>query len=216
MNLKKPAIIILLTIVLLSFIIGIYFYQSMPEVMASHWNMNGLVDGYTSKAVALFIMPVISIIIFAIYLVIPALEPLKKNLDKFQRYFDCFIIIILLFLLYLYILTILWNLGILFNMNRFIAPAFAAIFFYAGVLISKTKRNWFIGIRTPWTLSSDSVWNKTHKLGGALFKICGLFALLGVIFYKAAIFLILVPVLLSTIIVIVYSYKLFRIEKNKK
>jgi len=101
-------------------------------------------------------------------------------------------------------------------MNRFIAPAFAAIFFYAGVLISKTKRNWFIGIRTPWTLSSDSVWNKTHKLGGALFKICGLFALLGVIFYKAAIFLILVPVLLSTIIVIVYSYKLFRIEKNKK
>ena len=66
---------------------------------------------------------------------------------------------------------ITWNMGVQFNMTQFFVPAIGILFFYIGTILKYTKRNWFVGIRTPWTLSSDVVWEKTHKLGGKLFKI---------------------------------------------
>jgi uncharacterized membrane protein len=122
---------------------------------------------------------------------------------------------ILLFMFYLNLLVIFWNLGAQFSMNRFLPPAFAILFFFAGVLIENSKRNWFIGIRTPWTLSSDFVWDKTHKVGGKLFKASALISLLGVIFPDYAMWLLLVPVIFSSVYVFVYSYVEFKKETKK-
>ncbi len=72
--------------------------------------------------------------------------------------------------------------------------------------MEKAKRNWFIGIRTPWTLNSDAVWDKTHRIGGRLFKAAGIVALLGVFFPNHAILLILVPAILVASFTIIYSY----------
>jgi len=66
--------------------------------------------------------------------------------------------------------------------------------------------NWFIGIRTPWTLSSEKVWDKTHKIGGRLFKIAGIIAIGGILFQNYAIFFIIVPILLAAIYSVVFSY----------
>lgn len=184
----------------------------MPEKMASHWNFKGEVDGYISRFWGLFLMPFISVVLFLLFLLIPKIDPLKANIEKFRKYFDGFVVLIILFLFYLYLLTIFWNFGVKFSMNQVLAPAFGILFFYCGILIEKAKRNWFIGIRTPWTMSSEKVWEKTHKIGGRLFKISGIIALLGIFFPGLALFFVLIPVIFVVIYTVIYSYFEYRKE----
>ena len=206
----KKTNLIIISLILLSFIIGIYLYPKMPERMASHWNIKGEADDYLSKFWGVFLIPLISIGLFLLYLIIPQIDPLKENIKKFRKYFDGFFILLFLFLFYIYLLTIFWNLGLKFNIAQAIVPALAILFYYCGVLLEKAKRNWFIGIKTPWTLSSDKVWDKTHRLGGKLFKIAGLFVLLGIFFKEYALWFILMPVIIVTFYAIIYSYFEYR------
>ncbi|MEM2728714.1 MAG: SdpI family protein, partial [Candidatus Bathyarchaeia archaeon] len=80
------------------------------------------------------------------------------------------------------------------------------LFFYIGILCENSRRNWFIGIRTPWTLSSDRVWEKTHRLGGKLFKAAGVIAMLGALIQEHAFILILAPIIFAAAYTIIYSY----------
>jgi uncharacterized membrane protein len=198
--------IIISGIIIISFTIGIYYYPQMPEKLASHWNAQGQVDGYMSKFWGLFLMPIISVGMLLLFILIPRIDPLKSNIQQFRKYFDGFVVLIIVFLFYLYLLTIFWNSGNTFNMITFLSPAFAILFYYSGILIENSRRNWFIGIRTPWTLSSDKVWDKTHKIGGRLFKIAGILSLLAIFFESYAIFIIIVPVIIVTIYTVLYSY----------
>ena len=204
-NMRKTEKIIL-GILMLSFAIGIFLYPQMPDQMASHWNAQGKVDGYMPKFWGLFLMPLTSIFLFLLFVLIPKIDPLKANIDKFRDYYDGFVVFMITFLFYIYLLTIFWNLDIRFNMTRLLAPALGILFYYCGILINNAKRNWFIGIRTPWTLSSEKVWDKTHKIGGKLFKIAGIIALCGAFFQNYVLFLVLVPVISVSIYTIVYSY----------
>ncbi|RLI39363.1 hypothetical protein DRO69_14385 [Candidatus Bathyarchaeota archaeon] len=131
---------------------------------------------------------------------------MKENIEKFRKYYDGFVMFFILFLFYLYLLIISWNLNIQFSMMQALAPAFGILFYFAGVLCEHAKRNWFIGIRTPWTLSNEAVWEKTHKIGGKLFKACGIIAFLGIVVDKFALYFILLPVIMVTVYTTVYSY----------
>ena len=197
--------IIILGIILISFAIGIYLYSQMPEKMASHWNTQGQADGYLTRFWGLFLMPIISIGLLALFTLIPKIDPLKANIEKFRKYFDGFIVLMMFFLFYVYILTLLWNIGLRFDMGQLMIPALGMLFYYAGILMENAKRNWFIGIRTPWTLSSERVWDKTHKIGSKLFKIAGIIALMGVFFPQYMIFMIMIPVISFSIYTLVYS-----------
>lgn len=191
--------VVALGIILLSFIIGIYFYNQMPEKMAIHWNVKGEVDSYASKFLGLFLIPVILLMIFLLFIAIPRIDPLKQNIEEFRKYY-------IGFLFYTYILTILWNYGFRFSIAQLITPAFGILFYYCGILIENAKRNWFIGIRTPWTLSNEEVWNRTHRIGGRLFKLAGIISFAGIALQKYALFFVLVPVLLVSIYTVIYSY----------
>ena len=210
---RKSEILILI-IILISFVVGIYFYPQVPQKIASHWNIHGEVDGYLPKFWGLFLLPMILVIMFLLFVLIPRIDPLKENIEKFRKYFDWFIIIIVLFLCYLYALVILWSFGSRFNMAEMLAPAFAVIFYFSGVLIKNAKRNWFIGIRTPWTLSNEIVWEKTHKIGGKLFKISGIIAFIGTFFPKISFWLVIVPIVFTVFYTIIYSYFLHKKQQN--
>ncbi len=205
MRLTKQAIIIV-GIVLLFFAVGSYFYTQMPDRIAAHWNAQGQADGYMSRFWGLFLVPLMAAGMSVLLVLIPSIDPLRANIDKFKAHYYGFVIVLLLFLFYLYLLTILWNLGARFNMIQLLAPAFGILFYYCGVLMEKAKRNWFIGIRTPWTLNSEVVWDKTHRIGGRLFKAAGILSLIGILFPSYAIFLILVPAILLAFFTIIYSY----------
>lgn len=202
--------IIVLFLVALSFIAGIFIYSRMPEQMASHWNSSGQVDGYMSRFWGVFLLPIIFLVMAVLFIIIPRIDPLKSNIQQFRKYFDGFIILIFLFFLYIYGLTIYWNLENNFNMTAFMIPAMAVLLYYCGILINSSKRNWSIGIKTPWTMSSDVVWDKTHRIGGKLFKASGVICLLGLIWPCCAMWFVLAPILLSTIFVFVYSYLEFK------
>lgn len=202
-------------IILISFAIGIYFYPALPERIASHWGANGEVNGYMSKFWGIFLLPFLSIFLLIFFLLLPKIDPLGANIKKFRKYFDGFIIVFLVFLFYIYVLTLAWNLGVKFNMLLMILPTLGVLFYYLGIMMEKTKRNWFIGIRTPWTISSDNVWNKTHKIGGTLFKISGIIAIIGINFGSFAIFFIIVPIIFSTLYTVIYSYLEYQKEQKK-
>lgn len=209
---RKYTIIILL-IIFLSFVVGFYFYQKMPEKMASHWNTQGQVDSYISKSWGLFLMPIISLLLSLLFLLIPKIDPLKENIAKFRKYFDLFVLLIIIFLFYLYLLTIIWNIGIRFDMIQVLIPAFGILFYCAGILVENAKRNWFIGIKTPWTLSSDSVWERTHKIGGKLFKLSGMISFFGLFFSDYALLFVLIPAIFTAIYTVIYSYFAYQKEK---
>lgn len=212
----KKITIAIISIIILSFVIGIYAYQNIEaDKVSSHWDSNGEVNGYMSKFWGIFLSPLILLGIYLLFLIIPKIDPLKNNIKKFRGYYDLFILIIALFLFYIFILTIITNLGYSFNMTMALMPAMGALFFYIGIIMKKLKRNWFMGIRTPWTLSNDEVWNKTHKLGATLFKIIGVIVILGILFpSKYVIWIILIPVLASTVWLVLYSYLEYKKSKN--
>lgn len=205
MSMRKSEMAIL-GIILISFIISIYFYPQMPEKIASHWNAQGQVDGYMSKFWGLFLMPFVLIGLGLLFVAIPKIDPLRANIEKFRKYYDGFIILFFVFMLSIHFQLILWNSGIEISPNVILPIGLGLLFLYIGILCENAKRNWFIGIRTPWTLSNDVVWDKTHKIGGKLFKIAGVVALFGIFFQKYTLFFILVPVILVAIYTIIYSY----------
>lgn len=207
---------IVLLVIFVSFAIAFYYYPQMPNMMASHWGFKGEVNGYMSKFWGLFLMPILSLALFVLFLLIPQIDPLKANVAKFQKYFDGFILVFELFFVYIYLLTIFWNLGSRFDMIAALMPALAILFYYLGIMIGKAERNFFIGIRTPWTLSSDSVWNKTHQLGGKLFKAVAVITALGFFFPPYAFILMFVPIIGVSVYLTVYSYVEFKKEKNGK
>jgi len=197
-----------IAIIVISFIMAFAIYQSpcFPEMMASHWNIQGQADGYTPKFWGIFLMPIISAFLFSLFVFLPKIDPLKENYQGFRKYYDGFIFLIIAFLFYLYLLTILWNYGLRFNMTKLMIPAMAVLFYYVGVLLENAKRNWFVGIRTPWTLNNDLVWDKTHKLGARLFKIAGIIGLLGFFLPDYGFFLIIIPAISISLFLSAYSY----------
>lgn len=193
-------------LIIITFLIGIYFYPSLPQTMASHWGIDNQVNGYSSKNFAVFFLPILMISLYFLFRFLPSVDPYKKNFKEFQSHYENFIILIFTFFLYLYVLTISWNLGYHFIIIQLMSPGLAALFYYAGVLTQNARQNWFVGIRTPWTMSHPVVWQKTHQLGGKLFKLTGLVTLLSFPFPNLAIMFLLIPILTTTVTVFVYSY----------
>lgn len=203
-------------IILLSFFIGIVSYSYMPDMMPMHWNAQGEIDGYMGKLWGLFMSPIISLGLFALFLVIPKLDPRRSNLESFKEYYQGIILVIVGFLFYIYILTILAAIGYKFNMVQAMSISFAVLFYYIGIVLKKTKSNFFVGIKTPWTLSDEKVWEKTHDLGGKLFKISGIIAFFGALFKEVAIFLMIIPIIVASIFIYIYSYLEYaKIHKGK-
>lgn len=213
---SRSTVILTLVMILAAALLSVVVYPRLPEQVASHWNAADQVDGTMPRFWGAFIMPIITLGMLGLFLVIPAIDPLKANIARFRGTFNVFILLIVVFLLYLHVLTTLWNLGLQsFRMSTAMLPAMGLLFVFVGLLLRRAKRNFSIGIRTPWTLSSDAVWDKTHRLGAVLFVVSGVLAALGAFIPgPRAYLLVLAPVLASTLILVVYSYVLWRAEQT--
>ena len=205
---------IVLILLLLSAFAGVLLWNRLPDAMASHWDINDQVNGTMPKFWGVFLEPLISLGMFLLFLLIPAIDPLKANIAKFRDTFNLFIAFMVLFLVYVQGLTLAWNLGFThFKMSTSLMPALGLLFILVGYMIRKAKRNFFIGIRTPWTLSSDKVWDETHRMGSWLFMSSGLLAIIGSFFGgMAAFWFLFVPLIGSAIFLVIYSYLLYQQE----
>jgi len=210
----RTTTILVLLMILAAAAAGLILWNQLPGQMASHWNINDEVDGYMPKVWGVFMMPLITLGMFALFLGLPAIDPLKANIAKFRGTFNLFIVLIVAFMLYIHGLTLAWSLGYTnFTMSTAMLPAVGLLFIFIGSLLRKAKRNFFIGIRTPWTLSSDTVWDKTHRLGAILFMASGVLAVIGGFFGgMVAFWMLFVPLIGSTLFLLVYSYVLYQRE----
>ena len=205
---------IVLLMIAAATIVGVALWNRLPDPMASHWNVNDLVDGYTSKFWGVFMLPLVTLGMLLLFIVIPSIDPLKANIAQFRDVFNLFITLMVAFMLYVYALSLRWNLGSTdFGMSKAMLPAIGILFFFVGYLLRKAKRNFFIGIRTPWTLSSDRVWDETHRIGSVLFMISGALAFVGSLFGGiTAFWFLFAPIIGATLITLVYSYVLYQRE----
>jgi len=211
----RTTLIVSIALIAIAALLSLAVFNRLPDPMASHWGFNDQVNGTVSRFWGAFLMPIISLAMLGLFILLPGIDPLKANIAKFREVFNAFIAVIIAFLLYIHVLTIVWNLGFQgFRMSTAVIPGIGLLFVFAGLLMRRAKRNFFIGIRTPWTLSSDKVWDETHRLGATLFIASGVLALLGALLPgPVAYWLVLAPIMASTLIVIVYSYVLWRREQ---
>jgi uncharacterized membrane protein len=212
----KNTSIIALIMIALALLAGALLWDRLPDQMASHWNINDQVNGTMPKFWGVFLMPLITLGMLALFLVIPSIDPLKANIAQFRESFNLFIVLIIAFMLYIHGLTLAWSLGYQnFKMSAAMLPFMGVLFIAVGFMLRKAKRNFFIGIRTPWTLSSDSVWAKTHQLGSVLFIVSGALAIIGGFFGGLiAFWLMFIPLIGSSLFLVVYSYVLYRSENQ--
>lgn len=214
MNTKKR-FLLATGLVLLSAILSIIAAPELPEQLVTHWNAAGEPDGMMSKTLGLALFPALSAVLLVLFAVVPRIDPRKENIAAFRPAYDWFVVVFTVFMTVLHGGIIAFNLGYEFDFTLLVLGGLAGLFYYVGILLTHAERNWFIGIRTPWTLESDEVWKRTHELGGRLFKFTALIAVLGLFFDEYAVYFLIVPALLTALTTIAYSYYLFgRIERS--
>ena len=158
----RKAYLFSLIVIIATFIIGVWLYPTLPDELASHWNAAGEIDGYLPKFWGLFMMPLITLGIFALLAAIPTIDPLKKNLEKSRKYYDGLIVLMVLFMSYIHAIIIVNSMGLILPIFSMLIPAFTILFYFIGMMMKNLKRNWFVGVKTPWTLSS-APWRWTRR-----------------------------------------------------
>ncbi len=174
----KTAHLIFALLVLASFGLAAWAYPQLPSVIASHWNLAGQVDGYLPKVWVLAFAPVATVLIWGLWAFIPRIDPLSDNLRQFGREYNLLFLMIALVLVAIDKVTLIWNLGLRFPMTGAIVALLGLLFLGIGTLLPRIRRNYFVGIRTPWTLASDDVWAWTHARAGRWFLLAGCIAIL--------------------------------------
>lgn len=212
MNLKKE--LPLIGIVLLPFLYLAYVWNQLPTEVPLHWNIKGEVDRYGDRSEIILIPILTSLLIYLIFLVVPYIDP-KKQIQKMGKKYDSLKWIITTFMsvLALFIIYTAKNQSMA-NPN-YILLLFGVLFIIFGNYFKTIKANYFIGIRTPWTLENENVWKETHKLGGKIWFAGGLLIILSsLIFDEQTNFIIFMTIIAVMVLVpVVYSYLLFKKQK---
>ncbi len=199
-----------LTIIIVCFVVGFYLYPQLPEQVPSHWNAQGEIDDWAGKNFTVLFFPSLTLVIYLLMTFIPLIDPLRRNYHKFAIPYFFFRLTLVLFFCLLYLYTLYSGLGFNININYFIIPAISLLFIIIGAFLPKIKKNYFVGIRTPWTIHSEEVWDKTHKVAGKLYILAGLISLVGLLFINQAIFIFITAIILAALISVIYSYLVFR------
>jgi uncharacterized membrane protein len=205
-------------IAIISLLTSLYMINILPDglQLPIHWNIDGEVDRYAGASIAFLFPPVTLIIILSIFSILGKLDPRKKNIQMSHKSIAAFSLGITLLMVTLEVSYIAMVNGIDVPMMMVIGSTVGVLFIITGNYLGKTRSNFFIGIRTPWTLSSESVWQKTHRLAGKLFMLTGFIIVIACWFIPNNNLGILVvfTVLPAALVPCVYSWWLWKDEQN--
>ncbi len=200
----REYLIISLIALLATSAIIVYMYPSIPPIIASHWNMEGTADGFSQKEM-IFLPLAIALGVLVLLEFLPRFDPLQKNYAKFEHPYGLFRLTLVLFFCYLALAMLAFNFYE-FNFSYAMIPALAALFYILGTIMGKLRRNWFIGIRTPWTVSSDVVWEKTHQKASVIFRFLGILLLFLLVIPQNAVLAMVAFAVISVAYLVWYSY----------
>jgi len=200
-------------IVATAIIASLAVFSRLPATIPTHWGPGGQASGWAPRLWGAFVMPVILIFIAGLMRALPSIDPRKSNYPKFSGTFDAIFISTMLFLLVMHFALLAAGLGYPIAMDRIASVGVGLLLIVLGNLMPRARPNWFIGVRTPWTLSSDRVWEKTHRLAGYVLVIAGIVvALLGLSGARFAPFVMGPVIGVAALFLVVYSYVEWRRE----
>lgn len=196
-----------LLIVAAAFISSAVVYPKLPETIPTHWDMSGHPDGWSNRMWGTWVLPIFLLGMWALVWILPRIDPRGSNYAKFRGAFEAIIVSVMLFMLALHIVELRASLGYPVQMQRIIPIGTGVLLIVIGNLLPRARPNWFVGIRTPWTLSSDRVWEQTHRFGGRVFVAGGLLITIAALVWAqwahAVLFAVMVLCVSS---VLIYSY----------
>lgn len=205
-----PFLILFLTIAL-----SFWAYPLLPDMVVSHWDFSGQANGWSSREFHVLLFPAL---LFGMYLMFNLMPKFDPRSERYQEFSGVYLIMrnfIMLILLVVFAAATLSNLGYAINIGATVSGAVGLLMIVLGNYFGKLKRNYFVGIKTPWTLSSENVWNKTHRLGSRVFIIWGIGLVLAPWLAPTIAFIILFGGLITILIgLTLYSYLEYRKEKK--
>jgi uncharacterized membrane protein len=148
-------------------------YADLPERMPTHWNFAGEADGWSSRFRGAVMLPLVGLAIWALLQLLPRIDPLRENFEKFRSTYDTAINAILLFIAASHVFVIGVALGWPLDVKRGLPIGIGVVCILVGNVLPRARRNWMFGVRTPWTLTNERVWERTHRLAGYLFVLLG-------------------------------------------
>ena len=154
-------------------VISVVVYNKLPERVPIHWDIHGKIDAYGPKSWAVFGPLAIMAVMPPMFAILPWLSPPKYKIDSFQQPYLYIMVVIVAMMGYIQIVTSTAALAPKLDTVRWMICGMMLFFAMMGNMLGKIRRNYFMGIRTPWTLASERVWNDTHRFGARMFVLCG-------------------------------------------
>lgn len=213
---KKLSLIDLIIKIIIVLTIGLAFYYNsvLPDTVITHWNTAGEPDGWGSKNFQVLFTPLLMIGVWLLFTYLPKLDPKRKNYNDFINVYKGIQLLIIAFFFVLYVATSLVNMNYNIPIGMLMPFMIGILFIIMGAYMKDIKPNWFVGIRTPWTLSNDQVWTKTHKYGGKAFMFSGLLFLAIPLFPEGMFIYVFILAILCILSSLVYSYFIYKNIKN--
>ena len=163
----------LLAIVGFAWVAALAALPWVPEQIVTHWGINGTPDGSMGRVPGLFLLPALATLVSALLQVVPHIDPLRRNYTAFMGVYRAIQVGIALFLTVIELLLIGTALGWPVHVPQVSTVLVGLLFVGLGSVMGKLQPNWFVGIRTPWTLASPEVWVRTHRVGGRVMTVAG-------------------------------------------
>ncbi len=183
-----------------------------------HWNLGGEVDGTAPKALGLLLTPAIGLVLTLVLAGVPYLDPRREHLRQSMSSYTIVCGALLVFVGVVHLGVVWAALGNALDIARIIGVGGALLFGAIGAVIGRTRSNWVMGVRTPWTLSSERSWERTHRLAGRLFLAAAAVMLLATIVGGPEVVFVAIigSVLVVTAVVVVYSYLAWRDDPERE
>ena len=199
-------------VIVLSFVAGLIAYPRLPNPVPTHWNAAGQPNGYSSPLVGAFLFPLIMLGIYMMFIVLPKIDPRGRNYERFGETYVFLRNLIVLYLAFVDGMSLfaIFQPGHTLN-SAWMMVGIGFLFAAMGNYMPRVRPNWFVGIRTPWTLSSDEVWRATHRLGGQVMFVGGIaIVVVGILLPSLGLATVMAAAAALALIPTVYSYLLYR------
>ena len=191
-------------------------WRRLPDEMPIHWDIHGQPNGWGGRAAGALLLPTMALALWGIMTVLPSLDPRRANYPKFQSSYDLVIAATVGTLLLLHVAIVGNALGWPISIMRVAPLGMGILFLVLGNVLPRARPNWWFGIRTPWTLTSDRVWTRTHRVGGRLLVGAGLVAFVAALAPgTSSLLLAIASATAAALGSVVYSYVAWRQETSR-
>lgn len=199
----------------LALALSLWALGRLPAQVPTHWGFDGRPDGFSSPAVAAFLLPGFLVLLAGIFHLLPRLDPLQRAYTEASSPYWVIANLVLIFIAILHATLLGFAIGWPVRMETVAPVGVGVLLTVIGGLMGRMPPSWFMGIRTPWTLSSEAVWRRTHRVGGVCFMAAGVLVIAsGVVRPEGMVMPLLILAGIAAAVPVAFSYVAWRGEQR--